>query len=219
MLSVVDLLEAGTLPVELAVYLLAAIRGGASFMIGVLPGGAGKTTVMVALLNFVPPDAELHPAGSLTAIQRGLDPGSRRACCVGHEIGAGNYFAYLWGPEPRSFFSTAIEQACAGHESACRHHGAGLSPGVHRERRTEGRLPADAYCSLLETEEGHFRVPGEIVEVWESDGHADHQVVYQGRQQPVSSSRLVDTAGFEEARRLLATFSLPVPVQSSRFEK
>jgi hypothetical protein len=54
MLSIVDLIEAGTMSREVAAYSLAAIGAGASFMVGALPGGAGKTTVMGALLNFVP---------------------------------------------------------------------------------------------------------------------------------------------------------------------
>lgn len=46
MLSIVDLIEAGTMTRELAAYSLAAIGAGASFMVGALPGGAGKTTVI-----------------------------------------------------------------------------------------------------------------------------------------------------------------------------
>ena len=62
MLSAVDLLSANTVTPDLAACLLAAIRGGASFMVGAQPGGAGKTTVMGALLNFVPANVELRPA-------------------------------------------------------------------------------------------------------------------------------------------------------------
>ena len=49
MLSVVDLIDAGTISVDLAAYSLAAISQGASFLVGAMPGGAGKTTVMGAL--------------------------------------------------------------------------------------------------------------------------------------------------------------------------
>ena len=52
MLSVFDLLAAGTLDVDLTAYFLARISRGASFLVGANPGGAGKTTVMCALLNF-----------------------------------------------------------------------------------------------------------------------------------------------------------------------
>ena len=52
MLSVFDLLEAKTIDLDLAAYLMARISKGSSFMVGSVPGGAGKTTVMCALLNF-----------------------------------------------------------------------------------------------------------------------------------------------------------------------
>ena len=72
MLSVVDLIEAGTMTAELAAYCLAAIGQGASFMVGAMPGGAGKTTVMGALLNFVPAGVELVPADAQDVISQGL---------------------------------------------------------------------------------------------------------------------------------------------------
>ena len=46
MLSIVDLIQAGTISRDLAAYALAAIGNGASFLVGAMPGGAGKTTVM-----------------------------------------------------------------------------------------------------------------------------------------------------------------------------
>jgi Flp pilus assembly CpaF family ATPase len=54
MLSIRDLLDAGTLNEEMAAYLLAVISTGNSFLVGARPGGVGKTTVMAALLNFIP---------------------------------------------------------------------------------------------------------------------------------------------------------------------
>jgi len=61
MLSFVDLLEANTLSREMAAYFLALISQGNSFMVGANPGGAGKTTVMCALLNFLPPETKIIP--------------------------------------------------------------------------------------------------------------------------------------------------------------
>ena len=46
MLSLVDLIAAGTVDLPLAAYLAAAMRSGASLLLGARPGGAGKTTVM-----------------------------------------------------------------------------------------------------------------------------------------------------------------------------
>ena len=108
MLSVADLIDAGTLSLPLAAALVARIAGSASFMVGANPGGAGKTTVMCALLNFVPPNCDLLPA--TPELIRQATPGPRR-CYICHEIGYGSYYAYLW--------DKALRQYCA--LSACGH--------------------------------------------------------------------------------------------------
>jgi hypothetical protein len=103
MLSVFDLLEARTLNLEFAAYLMARISRGASFMVGAVPGGAGKTTVMCALLNFVPIELPLVAATS-EAVREAIETtGSQPSCYVCHEIGFGHYFAYLWGRYLRDY--------------------------------------------------------------------------------------------------------------------
>ena len=62
MLSMIDLLEAETLGLDLAAWLMARVAGGASFLVGARPGGAGKTTVMCALLNLAPADRPIVAA-------------------------------------------------------------------------------------------------------------------------------------------------------------
>jgi len=49
MLSLIDLLKDESVSLPMAGYLAAAMRGGASLLVGANPGGAGKTTVMCAL--------------------------------------------------------------------------------------------------------------------------------------------------------------------------
>ncbi len=97
MLSIVDLIDAQTVSIDLAGYLLAAIGQGTSFLVGANPGGAGKTTVMGALLNFVPADVSLVPTDRDAVVRRGLEDTSARRCYICHEIGAGHWYAYLWG--------------------------------------------------------------------------------------------------------------------------
>ena len=125
MLSAVDLIRAGTITEDLAAYALGAIRGGASFMVGARPGGAGKTTVMGALLNFVPADVELAAADGLPAIDAARTQ-SRRRCYICHEIGAGPYYAYLWGEPLRRYFDLPL----AGHM---------LSTNLHADTYEEAR--------------------------------------------------------------------------------
>ena len=105
MLSITDLLEARTLDEELAAYLLGAISSGSSFLVGASPGGAGKTTVMAALLNFIP-DLEIVPVETRLVIEEALrDPD--RKCYLAHEIGHGRWYAYIWGDELASFLRLA----------------------------------------------------------------------------------------------------------------
>jgi hypothetical protein len=97
MLSVVDLLKAGTLDMDQAAWLSARVLGGSSWLVGARPGGAGKTTVMSALLALVRQDSRLW----LT------NRGSGWAACgpgdylVSFELSPGSYDAYIWGAEVR----------------------------------------------------------------------------------------------------------------------
>ncbi len=105
MLSLVDLMDAGAVDLPLAAYLSAAMRSGASLLVGARPGGAGKTTVMCALLNFLPDDTILRPVASRTGPVEGQqDAHPARAVYLAHEIGSGPYYAYVWGKEARAFF-------------------------------------------------------------------------------------------------------------------
>ncbi len=105
MLSVLDLIDAGTLDLDLAAYLMARITRGASFIVGAKPGGAGKTTVMCALLNLIPADMQIVAATPDAVRRAAQDDTLPRSCYVCHEIGRGRYFAYLWGSDLRAYFS------------------------------------------------------------------------------------------------------------------
>lgn len=100
MLSVADLIEAGTMDIPLAAALAARVAAGASLMIGANPGGAGKTTVMCALLNFVPPHIALCAATRENIVAAVPTP---QRCYICHEIGAGSWYAYLWGETLREY--------------------------------------------------------------------------------------------------------------------
>jgi hypothetical protein len=175
MLSVMDLIEAGTMTAELAAYCLAAIGGGASFMVGAMPGGAGKTTVMGALLNFVPASVELVPADGQAAISRGLRDSSQRQCFICHEIGAGPYYAYLWDQELRDYFNLAE----AGHMLATNLH-ADTYEQAHDQICRQNDVPESALrrmnLMLFLSVRGDRR---RIETVWESDGQQSHRLIYE----------------------------------------
>ncbi len=50
-LSIVDLIQAGTINVEMAAYAMRAMAEGASLLTAARPGGAGKTALMAAILG------------------------------------------------------------------------------------------------------------------------------------------------------------------------
>ena len=174
MLSIVDLLEAGTFTRDQAAIALAAIRGGASFMVGALPGGAGKTTVMGALLNLLPPTVRLVPAESPASIADGLRQREERRCYICHEIGAGPYYAYLWGEPLRRYF----ELPDAGHLLATNLHADTYAQAREQVCGQNGVPPAHfrrlRLILFLSVARIGARVHRRVSSLWVSDGQSDH---------------------------------------------
>lgn len=93
MLSVIDLLDAGTMDLAGAAWVIDAIARGGSWLVGAVPGGAGKTTIMGALLAML-------PAGEPVCVTRpgsGWERSAAGSCVVAHEISPGAYDGYIWG--------------------------------------------------------------------------------------------------------------------------
>jgi len=104
MLSLLDLLDAGSLSMDMAAYLVQRIGQGASFLTAARPGGAGKTTVMGALLALVPPGAVLREVRGPEDLAAPFPAGPRPVWHVCHELGPGNHFGYLWGQALPAYF-------------------------------------------------------------------------------------------------------------------
>ncbi len=204
MLSVVDLIDADTITPELAAYSLAAIGGGASFLVGALPGGAGKTTVMGALLNFVPRSIRLAPADGMATIERARAQ-TQPGCYICHEISNAAYYAYLWGASLRAYFGLAD----AGHM---------LATNLHADTYEQARDQICADNGVSETAlwnvklmfflsvGGGWRRPRRRIErVWESDGQGDHRLVFDADSSStaIDSTRLVSPDDVERARRTI----------------
>lgn len=99
-LSVVDLIRAGTISPAMAAYAMRAMHRGASLLTGARPSGAGKTTLMAALLSFLPPETPIATVDSAGVVDRALaQPADEPVCYLVHEIGSGSWFGYLWGPD------------------------------------------------------------------------------------------------------------------------
>jgi len=108
MLSLVDLLDAGTVGLDLAAELAQAAGRGGSFLTAAGPGGVGKTTLMGAVLAFLPPGTEIVTVeGPRTLAGLAGGPPDPPQCAVVHEIGAGSYYGYLWGPAVAAYLDLA----------------------------------------------------------------------------------------------------------------
>ncbi len=178
MLSVFDLLDAETLGLDLAAYLMARISRGASFIVGAVPGGAGKTTVMCAMLNFVPLDARLVAATEDAVDRARAGTGTDRNCYICHEIGSGDYFAYLWG--------RPLQDYCSLHSK-----GQILATNLHADNPEQ---TYDQICKqnsvsdedfrrfelllFLDVQGGYFDARRRISTVYSSDGQSDHVLIY-----------------------------------------
>ncbi len=103
MLSLVDLLEAGTLNLETASLLLFLMSKNPSFLSCASPGGAGKTTLLGALLVHLPKDIKILP-------YKKKCPARVNSSVLAHEINKAPYHGYVWGEEARSFFSLASRE-------------------------------------------------------------------------------------------------------------
>jgi hypothetical protein len=204
MLSIVDLVEAGTITPELAAYAMAAIGDGASFLIGALPGGAGKTTIMGALLNFVPVDVALRPADSLDTIRQGIATPTPRCCYVCHEIGSGPYYSYLWDEELRAYF----DLPGANHMIATNLHADTFAQAKAQICDDNGVAPeALRRMNLMLFLEVSRRVVGvrrRVVSAWESDGAGEHrQICVADGKGEVMGGSLVGAGAVARARAIL----------------
>ena len=178
MLSIFDLLEAKTVDLDLAAYLMARISRGASFMVGAVPGGAGKTTVMCALLNFIPADVTLIAATPEAVYSAAERTTPQRACYICHEIGSGSYFAYLW--------SDALRDYCRLPE-----RGSMLATNLHADDLEQARnqvcgtngVQADHFNKFellifMRVKGGYFDARRWIDLVYSSDGSSEHELIF-----------------------------------------
>lgn len=112
-LSFVDLMEAGTVSAELAGELAACVEAGASILTAARLGGVGKSTLLADLLGCLPPGERIVTTPDVDAVKAVAEGAAAREgperprCVLAHEIGAGPWYAYLWGEAAARFFALA----------------------------------------------------------------------------------------------------------------
>ena len=189
MLSVFDLLHAGTLELDLAAYLMARLTQGASFFVGAQPGGAGKTTVMCALLNLISHDCEIAAASGpvLRAAPKGAS--EKRHCYICHEIGSGPYFAYLWGEDLRAYCALARR----GHLLAANLHADSLDE-AYEQICGDNAVPESDFNALnlalfLRVRRSSSGTRRWIERAYESDGVSPHRLVFDKKEGLIGGPR------------------------------
>lgn len=145
MLSVIDLVQRGTLTRAQAAWVVARIEAGSGWLVGARPGGAGKTAVMCALMGFLPPAKTVR----LTLPWAGWEQSRPGECVVSYEISPGEYKAYVWGD--------AVRRMTALGAAGCR-----IVSNLHADTLDEARGQVVRDCGAPEE---HFAAFGMFLAV------------------------------------------------------
>ena len=179
-LSIVDLIGAGTIGVEMAACAMRAVAEGASLLTGAVPSGAGKTSLMAALLNLLPPGVPIGTVDCADVIHkaRGL-PADEPVCYLVHEIGAGHWFGYLWGPDVAEFLALVEGPrriaSCLHADTLEELTETLCSPPLRVDRQALGRVGLILFMRMSRAGGGLRR------RVWafhESDGSGRHRLLF-----------------------------------------
>jgi len=180
-LSIVDLIRAGTISVEMSAYAMRALERGASLLTGARPGGAGKTTLMAALLNFLPPGVPIVTVDRSRVIADALArPAAETACYLAHEIGSGHWYGYLWGRDVARFLSLIEDErrlaSCLHADTLDELAEIVCSPPLQATRESLGRVGLVLFMHV-DGRVGAYR--RRVVSFWEADPSGGHQLLFQ----------------------------------------
>ncbi len=97
-LSILDLVNSGTLDCKLAALLWIIMEHRASLLVASMPVYAGKTTLMRALLDFMPPDLrKITLKGHFEDFAFTHEGRPEKTCMITEEISNHGFYEYLWG--------------------------------------------------------------------------------------------------------------------------
>ncbi len=136
-LSITQIVRAGTMPPRVAALLWLAMERGLSIVLAADPPGAGKTTILTALLAFAPPDASVYFTRGWGETFR-LPPrqdGDGPTYILINEI-SDHLPVYSWGP----YVQRAFELMADGYALASTMH-ADTVDGVIAQLRDECDVP------------------------------------------------------------------------------
>jgi hypothetical protein len=182
-LTVVDLIRAGTISVDMAACACRAIAEGASLLTGARPGGAGKTTLMASLLHLLSPDVPIVTVDSPEVLYE--DEASaidQPACYLVHEIGAGHWYAYLWGPDVARYVGLSQGRrriaSCLHADTLEELKDILCSAPLGVEQEALGRVELILFMYVGRTTASYQR---RVSTYWEADGNGGHRLLFQWR--------------------------------------
>lgn len=179
-LSIVDLIAAGTINIEMAAYAWRAMHLGASLLTGARPGGAGKTTLMAAILNFLPPNVPIATVDGSRVITAGLSAAEQQpACYLAHEIGSGHWYGYIWGDDVGRFLSLVEGRrriaSCLHADTLDELTGIVCAPPLEASREALGRVGLVLFMHV-DVDRGGYR--RRVSTFYEADGDGGHRLVF-----------------------------------------
>jgi len=180
-LSIVDLIRAGTISVEMSAYAMRAMHRGGSLLTGARPGGAGKTTLMAALLGFLPPDVPIITVDRPDVISDARSrPTSEPACYLAHEIGSGHWYGYLWGRDVARFLSLIEGErriaSCLHADTLEELTDILCSPPLDAPPESLARV---SLVLFMHVSGALGRCRRRVSTFWEADGEGRHRLLYQ----------------------------------------
>ena len=205
--TLIDLVQANTLDLELAGFLVDKVRSGSSYITGSGPGGIGKTTTMHALLPFVPKDLPF-----LTALPGEIQPFGqvKPSVVISNELSDHPPPTYLWDNDLRDYFNLLK----SGHILVSNVH-ADNHDETYQQMVAENDIPEDQFRSInllificLEggnPDQGRIKdtvTPRIVNKVYYSDGKSPHELVYSP-DNGLSEGPFRNPRAEEEAHRLL----------------
>lgn len=97
-LSIIDLINAGSMEPRLTAILWFLIARKSSLVVAALPQRAGKSTTLAALLSLTPSETTFFPVGNSFSREMVAEVDPTDTYLVVNEVSAGLPHRYLWGP-------------------------------------------------------------------------------------------------------------------------
>jgi hypothetical protein len=181
---------------------------GASLLTGARPGGAGKTTLMAALLSFLPPGVPIVTVDRPEVIDEGAARGAGERCCyLAHEIGSGHWYGYIWGRDVARFMALVAGPrriaSCLHADTLDELTEIVCSPPLGATRESLAHVGLILFMHVS----GRMgRVQRRVATFHEADGEGGHRLVFQWRGESDTFERVgdvSDVAGLDPYREFI----------------